>query len=99
MTMPIANQIPNRSQLLHPRPAIIAPQTKTAAMGTHGTSGVRKGRGAAGSLLRMMMIPIETRANANNVPMLVMSPTTLSGMNAAKNATNTKKIQLDLAGV
>jgi hypothetical protein len=49
--------------------------------------------------LRMMMIPMDTSAKANKVPMLVISPTTLSGTNAAKRATNTKKIQLDFAGV
>ena len=95
----MANHTPKRAQFSLPKPAIIAPHTTTARIGTRGTKGVRKGLGASGSLLRMMMIPIETSAKANRVPMLVMSPTTLSGMKAANRATNTKKIQLDFEGV
>ena len=37
--------------------------------------------------------------NANNVPMLVISPETSAGTNAANSPVNTKMIMLDLCGV
>ena len=47
----------------------------------------------------MTHTPMLTRMNAKSVPMLVMSPTTSSGTNAAKRPVKPKKSQFDLYGV
>src|ERR1051325_11748987 len=47
----------------------------------------------------MIQTPMHTRMNANSVPMLVISPTTSSGMKAANSPVNTKNSMFDLYGV
>ena len=74
-------------------------QTKTPKTGTNGTSGVLNARGAFGSFLRSTNTPMHTNMNANKVPMLVISPTTLPGTKAANKLTNTMKNKLERAGV
>ena len=58
-----------------------------------------KPRGMSGRRTRMIQTPAQTSMNANSVPMLVISPTMLSGMNAANSAVNTKNSMFDLYGV
>ncbi len=60
----------------------------TPSGATAHTQGVRKGRLALGSLSRRMGTPAQTRANAKRVPMLVSSPSTVIGRNAAVIATS-----------
>src|SRR5689334_3997786 len=95
----MTSQTNNRDQLGQPRPNIIAPQTRIPRMGTRGTSGVLNPRFTSGSVLRMMMTPAHTRINANNVPMLVMSPTISPGTNAENTPTKRNKSMFDLYGV
>ena len=68
-------------------------------MATNGTAGTLKARSMSGRRRRMIHTPAHTRMNANNVPMLVISPTTSSGMNAPKIDVKTKKSMFDLYGV
>src|SRR6478752_2082639 len=71
----------------------------TPSVETTGSAGTTKPRGTSGLRRRMIQTPMQTRMNANSVPMLVISPTTSSGMNAANKDVNTKNSQLDLCGV
>ena len=66
---------------------------------TTGSAGTVKPRGMSGRRTRMIQTPAHTRMNANSVPMLVISPTMLSGKNAANTAVKTKNSQFDLYGV
>src|SRR5437764_537888 len=68
-------------------------------MGTNGTIGVLKALGRSGILLRITHTPIHTRIKANKVPMLVISPTTRAGTNAAKRLTKHINNKLFFAGV
>lgn len=68
-------------------------------MGISGTKGVLKARGASGIFTRKIITPTQTNIKANNVPILVISPTTLPGTNAANKLTNTANSMLDLKGV
>src|SRR5829696_7744658 len=95
----MTSHIKSRDQLGHPSPNTIAPQTIMPNIGTTGTHGVLKWRGASGSVLRIIITPAHTSINANKVPMLVISPAISPGTNAAKNPTKTKRIRLDLYGV
>jgi len=66
---------------------------------TTGSAGTMKPRGTSGRRTRMTHTPAHTRMNANSVPMLVISPTTLSGTNAPKSAVKKKKMMFDFHGV
>ena len=90
------SQTINRDQFGQPKPNTIAAQTIIPNIGTNGTSGVLNPRFASGSVLRMIITPAQTSMNANNVPILVMSPTISPGTKAANKPTNTNKIILDL---
>ena len=85
-----------RVQFAQPSPKIIAPQTKMPKIGTKGTSGVLKPLLSSGLLTRIIQTPAETRINANNVPILVISPTISWGTKQANNPTNKKNKRLDL---
>src|SRR6478672_2402697 len=74
-------------------------QVKMPNTGTRGTRGVLKARGASGFVFLNTITPMQTRINANSVPILVISPTTLAGTNAANKLTNIMNKKLDLAGV
>lgn len=78
---------------------IIDAQTKIPRSGTIGTNGVLKGRTNVGFDFLKIITPAHTKINANKVPMLVKSPATLPGINAAKAPTNANKTQFDLKGV
>ena len=78
---------------------IMNKQVATPNMGTRGTRGVLNLRGASGIFFRITNTPMQTRIKANNVPMLVISPTTLAGTNAAKRLTNIMNRKLLLKGV
>lgn len=96
---PITSQIPRRSQFVQPNPNIMDAQTMIPKMGTRGTIGVLNCRGAFGFFTRNIQMPAQTRINANNVPILVISPTISPGINAAKAPTKTKNNKFDLYGV
>ena len=74
-------------------------QVAIPRMGTNGTIGVLNALGRSGIFLRITHTPIHTRMNANNVPILVISPTTSAGMKAAKALTNNMNSKLLFAGV
>ena len=88
-----------RTQLAHPSPNIIAPQTIMPSMGTRGTNGVLKGLSALGSLFLMMITPAHTSTKAKSVPMLVISPTMSPGTKAEKRPMKRNRIIFDLYGV
>src|SRR5438067_11309315 len=99
MTSPITSHTPRRVQFGQPRPKIIAPLNSTPRIGTSGTSGVLNCLGASGLRTRRTQTPMQTRTNANNVPIDVMSPTMSSGTNAANAPTKPKNKKLALYGV
>ena len=68
-------------------------------IGTSGTRGVLKARGRSGIFFRITQMPAHTNIKANKVPMLVISPTTRAGINAAKRLTNIMNKKLLLTGV
>ena len=64
-----------------------------------GTLGALNCRGSSGRFTRKIHTPAHTRMNANSVPMLVMSPTTLSGTKVANAPQKPRKIKFDFHGV
>src|SRR2546428_677644 len=66
---------------------------------TTGTAGTRNPRSSSGLRTRMIQMPAHTKINANSVPMLVISPVTSAGTNAARTPVKTKNNILDLYGV
>ena len=96
---PSANQTIRRIQVSSGKPTIIPTQTKIPRIGTSGTSGVLNGRGASGIVLRITIIPIQTKTKANKVPILVISPTIRAGTKAANKPTKMKKRTFDFQGV
>src|SRR5438552_4331234 len=78
----------------------ISPKFQTMpAIGRKGTSGVLNGRGALGFFLRITRILAHTITKANNVPILVILPTTFSGRKAEKGATKHMKRRFERHGV
>ena len=59
-------------------------QQTTPAAGIQGTKGVLKLRGAWGCVRRTTITPKQTKAKANKVPMLVISPATLAACGGVK---------------
>ena len=96
MTNPRIIQPPAANKVSCGREKIIAEQMSIPRIGTSGTKGVVNGRTASGFFLRITQTPAHTITKANRVPMLVKSPATLPGTNAANRPTNTNKIMLDL---
>src|SRR5690606_33920118 len=96
---PIIIQQTKRIQVSNGRNAIIPKHTRIPRTGTSGTKGVRNARGASGWVFLRTSTPTHTRMNANSVPILVISPTTLPGMKAANRLTKTRKKRLDFQGV
>src|SRR6185436_15891857 len=78
---------------------IIAQQTNTPKRGTKGTRGVLNSLTIFGSFFLKIITEIHTRTKANNVPILVMSPTISPGIKAAKAPTITKIARFALYGV
>ena len=68
-------------------------------MATSGSAGTVNPRGMSGRLTRMIQTPAHTSMNAKSVPMLVISPTMLSGRKPANSAVSTKNSMFDLCGV
>ena len=99
MIKPISNHPSSLTQFVHPRPKIIAPQTKIPKIATNPTAGTLNPLLISGCFLRMIHTPAHTSMKANKVPILVISPTMSPGMKAAKLPTNIKNIQFDLNGV
>src|SRR3569832_1207498 len=77
----------------------MAPQTRMPRVETTGTAGALKARVSSGRLTRRIQTLAHTRMNAKSVPIDVISPTTLSGLNAAKSDVNTKNSMFDFHGV
>src|SRR5437762_5987589 len=98
MAKPTSHQTINLAQFSKPRPAIIARQTRAPSGATIHTAGVLNGAFAI-FLFRIIKMPMHTNTKANKVPILVISPTTLSGINAANKETKTKNTHCDLYGV
>ena len=67
--------------------------------GTHGLPGILNVRGRSGRFLRMIGIASATSVNAESVPMLTMSESTLMSKHAATSATITPTTICSLAGV
>ncbi len=89
----------NRNQFAGPRVYINPEQTIMPRIGINGTSGVRKGLGRSGLVLRRTIMPMQTMTNANSVPITVISEITEAGTNAATSPVKTKKRRLDFHGV
>src|ERR1043165_3104255 len=78
---------------------IMNKQVAIPKRGIKGTIGVLNALGNSGIFLRITQTPIHTNMKANNVPILVISPTTLAGTKAANALTNSMKNKLFFAGV
>lgn len=89
----------NLSQVSPGRKTIMNRQVKMPIIGTKGTQGVLKALGASGKVFLITRTPRHTSINANRVPILVISPTTRAGINAANKLTNIMNKKLLLAGV
>ena len=97
--MPINIQTNSRIHVSIGKNTIMNRQVKIPRIGTKGTKGVLNDLGISGIFLRITQIPIQTRMKANKVPILVISPTTLAGTNAAKRLTKSMNKRLFFAGV
>src|SRR6266542_226473 len=99
MACPSTSHTNSRIQFDQPREYIIAKLKRIPRIGTRGTSGVLNGRFTSGFFTRITQTPAQTITNANNVPMLVMCPTMISGRNAEKGATKKKNSRFERHGV
>src|SRR3989338_8034815 len=88
MHNPITSQTTSRHQLAAGRENISSRQDAIPRIGTTGTHGQRNDRSAFGLILRMMSTAAQTTANANSVPMLVISRSASIGRGPAPTATN-----------
>lgn len=95
----MTSQTINRIHVSPGRKTIINKQVAIPNTGTTGTNGVLNALGASGIFFRKTKTPIQTKMNANSVPILVISPTTLAGTNAANKLTKTRNSKLLFAGV
>lgn len=95
----MASHTNNLNQVSNGKNTIMNKQVRTPKIGTNGTHGVLKALGASGWVLRMTNTPIQTRIKANKVPILVISPTTRAGINAAKRLTKIINKKLFFDGV
>jgi hypothetical protein len=86
MIKPKPIQTNSRIQVPNGKEAISAKQTRMPIMGTKGTHGVRKERGALGSLFRNSRMPVHTIMKANKVPMETISPSFPMGKSPANSA-------------
>ena len=89
----------NRIQVSAGRNNIIQRQVRMPKIGTVGTKGVLKARCTSGILLRTINTAAQTNVKANKVPILVISPATRAGTNAASPPTMTMNNKLLCAGV
>ena len=70
-------------------------QTNAPRRGTNGTQGVLNGRGASGSVFRIIKMPIQTIIKASNVPMDTSSPKSPMGNMPAINAVKKTVISVE----
>jgi hypothetical protein len=63
------------------------------------TAGTLNARCSSGRFTRRIQTPAHTSMKANSVPMLVISPTMLSGSRPANSDVNTKNSMFDFHGV
>src|SRR5919108_3327392 len=77
----------------------MALQVMMPSVATSGAAGTRNARSNSGCFTRMIHTPAQTRMNANNVPILVISPVTSAGTNAASAPVKTKNSMFDFHGV
>src|SRR3954454_23356016 len=85
--MPTTIQMPKRSQVSPGRLSIRYRQASTERTGRTGTPGTRNDRGRSGRVRRSTSTPTATSTNANSVPMLTSSASSLSGTNVEMTAT------------
>src|SRR5690606_36540671 len=97
--MPIAIQIPSRSQLSTGSEPINRIHTITHNTGINGTNGVLNGRYAFGSVFLNITTPIHTREKANRAPILTICPRSEMGTKPANALTNIINIKLVFQGV
>src|SRR5881275_699987 len=96
---PMSSQTMSRIQFVQPSPYIMALQVTMPSVATNGAAGTRNPRSSSGCFTRMIHTPAQTRMNANNVPMLVISPVTSAGTSAARAPVKTKNSMFDFHGV
>src|SRR6478672_8259954 len=96
---PIIIHTIRRIQVSRGRKTIMNKQVAMPSTGIKGTHGVLNALGASGSFFLKTITPIQTRMNANKVPILVISPTTLAGTKAAKRLTKSMNRKLLFEGV
>src|SRR5205823_3076760 len=99
MHNPIANQANNRNQFAAGSESISTKQLKIPRMGTIGTNGHRKGRGACGFTNRITSTAAQTMTNANNVPMFVNCKRASIGNSPVSAATTAPIIIVLIQGV
>src|SRR6266849_3911737 len=95
----MSSQMISRYQFSAGNENIKSKQVRIPRIGTKGTKGARKGRFASGLVLRITRTAPQTITKANNVPMLVISASILSGINPAIAATNRPVRIVDFHGV
>ena len=78
---PSAIQITRRIHVSADKLAISVNEATAESAGSHGTPGVLNGRSSSGRVRRSTITPIATTTNANSVPMLTSSPSTLIDVN------------------
>src|SRR6267378_3871213 len=89
MTMPMTNQMSNRSQVTGGSDFIRYAADRAPAGATNQTQGVLNTRGRLGSRTRRTKIPTETITNASSVPIDTRLAASRIGRIAAKKATAT----------
>src|SRR5439155_7334722 len=80
----MSSQMISRYQFSAGSENIKSKQVRMPRIGTKGTKGARKGRFASGLVLRITRTAPQTITKANNVPMLVISASILTGMKLAR---------------
>src|SRR5579862_9001207 len=99
MTSPMPSQSTKRRHALGGCTHIKYPQHRIASSGTHGTNGVRKGRGRLGSVRLKTITPTATSTKANKVPMLHKSVASSILSACATAATKTPVKMVVMCGV
>src|SRR5260370_37273159 len=94
---PMSSQTMSRIQFVQPSPYIMALQVMMPRVATSGAAGTRNARSSSGCFTRMIHTPAQTRMNANNVPMLVISPVTSAGGNTRGAAGGKKEKQFEFS--
>src|SRR5207249_2873495 len=88
-TNPASSQYAKRFHVISGRNHIKTTQETIPRIGTNGNRGTLKALGRCGSLMRRIMIPVQTRTNANKVPIFVRSTISSILTNIAQTPTAT----------